>query len=178
GNSDGTTIQGNVLRDNIRAIDGPSTLGQGHVISGNDLSNAAQWAIRMNEDDLLQITGDNVFHGSANGIDLVVVDGLMLSGLDLSQVPGVGLRLSGVTNSTFSGVVAGGATGIAVTGGGGNTFTGVNVSWLGATPSGAGIVLNNSPGNLIEDSTVTNRATGFGLRGDPCDRGRSLFRHH
>ncbi len=165
--SDGTTVQGNDLTGNSTAINGSGNFGQGHVISDNNLSNAAVWAITMRDDDLLQITGDNIFHGSANGIDLAAVDGLMLSDLDLSQVPGLGLRLGGVTNSTFSRVAASGSpVGISVTGGGGNTFTDVNVSWLGVTPSGEGILLFNSTGNLIEGSTVTNRATGFDLRGD------------
>ncbi len=80
---------------------------------------------------------------------------------------GAMVSITGHTGVTIRNIdLSGSPTGISVTGGGGNTFTGVDVSGFGETPVGTGILLSGSPGNLIENSTATNRVQGIRLLGN------------
>ena len=137
GTSPGNTFQNNNLSRTSNGIYAYHHSRLGNKILNNDLSQDTQ-SILFRNDSLIQISG-NDYTGSANGVRLDNVDAISLAGTDLSQVTGRGLYLVNVTNSTFSGIVSNGSTGILLSGGSGNTFSNVDVSWAGVSPAGKGV---------------------------------------
>ena len=156
-------IQNNDLSNNEWGIIAGAMTGYGNKYLNNNLSNTTGWAMTVHVDNQIEISG-NVFTGSANGIQVQTVDGLSLSGQDLRSISGTSLFVN-ATNSTFTNIKAGGEEwGISVFGSG-NTFSDLDLSWDGSTPSGVGLYVHDSTGTVIDNVTANNRTVGVKIYG-------------
>ena len=168
GATDGNRIEGNDLSDNLHPIRAWESTGQGNAYIDNDLSDSTGWSILIANDVDFMVSGNDMT-GSVYGIGLRDLDGVSLSGadVDLSGIgAGFGVYLLNVTNSTVSGITSGAATGVYVTGGGGNEIVNVDASWGGATAGGYGVRLSNTSNNTTTNSTSTNHVYGLYMDGD------------
>ena len=169
-----STGQGNLYLDNdltdnaagvaLLIANDPSF--QESYVSGNDFSGSGGLVLQGIDGVVLtQAIGQtNNFNGALGGIGLSSLDGATVSNLDLGEVQRTYLSLGGVTNSTISDFSVSGANtyGIYVSLGGGNVFSGIDVSWSGPSPSGQGILFNTTSNNTTTNVTSSNR--GFGVR--------------
>ena len=115
--------------------------GAGNVFTSNDLSRSGAYGFQYSGYHDITLTG-NTFTDCANGALISGIDGLSLSGLDLSaaNIPNVAIYLSSVKNSTISNINASGAGGV-----------------------GTGIHSRYGDNNQFSNITVTGRQTGINL---------------
>ena len=168
----GNTVRENNFSGNGNGIHAQLNTGSDNAYVDNDLSNSSGAALRIGNTAQFTVSGNN-FASSARGILLVNMDGVTLSesDVDLSTLEGAyGIYLVRVTNAAITGIDISAASGILLSGGGGNLISGVDVSGRGGATYGYGLQLGNSSNNTIEGCTIADLYYGIYLSGSSNNR--------